>query len=115
MANATVEGAPFRDAIGLRQDGELPAEVLVIAPALNSTLRRWLSDEDGARRSAGLRLAASLEHLESVGIAAEGRVGESDPLQAIGDALREFGAQEIVIATRPANDARSGSSSSVRS
>jgi hypothetical protein len=101
VANEIVEGGALRDVIGLRADGEPPAEVLVIAPALNSRLRHWLSDEDEARRGAGLRLAASLEHLSAAEIEAEGLVGDADPLQAITDALHEFAAHEIVIATHP--------------
>ena len=73
----------------------------MIAPALNSRLRHWLSDVDEARRRASLRLAASLERLSAAGIEAEGIVGDADPLQAITDALHLFGAQEIVIATHP--------------
>ena len=34
------------------------AEVLVVAPALNSWLRHWLSDEDAARRRAEERVVA---------------------------------------------------------
>ena len=34
------------------------AEILVVVPALNSRLRRWLSDEDSARRRAEERAAA---------------------------------------------------------
>jgi len=99
VANETVEGLALRDVIRLRADREPHAEVLVIAPALNSRLRHWLSDEDEARRSAGVRLAASLERLSAAGIEAKGLVGDADPLQAITDALHEFGGQEIVIAT----------------
>jgi hypothetical protein len=101
VANETVDGGALHEVIGLQADGEPRAEVLVIAPALNSRLRHWLSDEDEARRGAGLRLAASLEHLSAAGIEAEGLVGDADPLQAITDALHEFGAHEIVIATHP--------------
>src|SRR3954469_24566863 len=34
--------------------------ILVVAPALNSRLRRWISDEDDARRAAEDRLAGYL-------------------------------------------------------
>jgi hypothetical protein len=40
------------------------AEVLVIAPARNSWLRHWLSDEDGARRRAQALVAAVIHGLE---------------------------------------------------
>ena len=74
------------------------ANVLVVAPALNSRLRRWASDEDRARRRAAERLRAYLDQLEKHGVHAEGRVGDADPLLAIADALAIFPADEIVIA-----------------
>ena len=78
---------------------EMPkANVLVVAPALNSRLRRWVSDEDRARRHASERLRAYLDQLEQHGVNAEGRVGDADPLLAIADALATFPADEIVIA-----------------
>jgi glyoxylate carboligase len=64
-------------------------------------MRTWASDEDGARAAAQSRLDASLAQLERDGIQAEGEVGDGDPLQAIEDALRTFGADEIIISTHP--------------
>jgi hypothetical protein len=78
---------------------EVPnANVVVVAPALNSRLRRWASDEDRARRRAAERLRAYLDQFEKLGVHAEGRVGDADPLLAIADALAMFPADEIVIA-----------------
>ena len=82
------------------------AEVLVVAPALNSWLRRWLSDEDAARKRAEGRAAAVVERLEIRGIHAAGRVGDTDPLLAIADALPTFHADEIVIAAEPERSSR---------
>jgi len=80
---------------------ELPkGEVLVVAPALNSWLRHWVSDEDAARSRADERAAAWLDRLERAGVHARGHVGDPDPLQAIADALPAFPADEIVIAGR---------------
>ena len=84
-------------------DGPIPvelskAEVLVLAPALNSWLRHWVSDEDAARRRAQERVAGWLDCFERTGVHAQGRVGDADPLQAIADALPTFPAGEIVIA-----------------
>jgi hypothetical protein len=73
-------------------------DVLVVAPALNSRLRHWLSDDDAARRRAQERAAVFVGRLERRGVRAEGRVGDADPLQAIADALRVFRADAIVIA-----------------
>ena len=77
------------------------AEVFVVAPALNSRLRHWLSDDGGARRVAGERLAACLDRLERTGLHATGPVGNADPLQAVADTLPTFAADEIVIAAHP--------------
>ncbi len=77
------------------------AEVLVVAPALNSRLRRWLSDEDDARRRAERVAATFVELLQRRGVHAEARVGDADPLLAIADVLPTFSADEIVIAGRP--------------
>jgi hypothetical protein len=84
-------------------DAVVPADVhgtdvLVVAPAVNSRLRHWLSDEDDARRRAEVRAAAFVDRLQRGGVHAEGRVGDADPLLAIADALPTFPADEIVIA-----------------
>lgn len=100
VANETVGGAALRDRIHERSEG-VRAEVLVVAPALNTPIRRWASDEDGARALAETRLEESLALLRSGGVNARGEVGDGEPLQAIEDALRTFGADEIIISTHP--------------
>ena len=100
VANETVEGSALVDTvrdIALSHD----ADVLVVAPALNSRLRHWMSDSDGAHRAAGRRLAGCLARLQDAGVRATGHVGDADPLRAIEDAIRLFPADEIVIGTHP--------------
>jgi hypothetical protein len=81
--------------------GVFGAEVLVVAPALNSRVRRWLSDEDEARRRAEQRAGMIVDLLARVGVRAEGRVGDGDPLLAIADALPTFAADEIIVSGTP--------------
>lgn len=100
VANETVGGQVLRAEIRRRAAG-FNAQVLVVSPALNSLLRHWASDEDGARATAQERLDASLARLAEAGIEARGEVGDADPVQAIEDALRTFGADEIIISTHP--------------
>jgi len=100
IANETVGGERLREEIRRRSEG-YEEQVFVVTPALNSPLRHWASDEDGARVQAQERLAASLERLRSLGIDAKGEVGDGEPLQAMEDALRLFGADEIIISTHP--------------
>ena len=87
IANEIVDGSAL----------EPDAQVFVVAPALNSRLRHWLSDVDGARRDAEQRLARTLELLARGGVVASGRVGDSDPLQAVADALPFFEAYSILV------------------
>ena len=80
---------------------ETKTEILVCAPRSTRALRHWVSDEDGARAAAQERLDASLERMRKLGIDASGEIGDADPLQAMEDALRTFGADEIIISTHP--------------
>ncbi len=100
VANETAAGQALRDEILHRVRGR-DADVLVVAPALNSRLRHWTSDEDRARAEAQARLDASLAALAAEGVAARGQIGDDDPLQAMDDALRTFGADEIILSTHP--------------
>ena len=100
VANETVGGEPLLQRVKqLASDGN--TRVLVVSPALNTRLRHLASDEDPARAQARERLDRSLAELERNGVQASGEVGDGDPLQAIEDALRTFGADEIVISTHP--------------
>ena len=101
IANETVSGSALRDTIREKAEGFPTSKVHVVAPALNSPVRHWASDEDPARRAAEQRLQASLDRLRAGGIDASGQVGDSEPLQAIEDGLRLFDADEIVISTHP--------------
>ena len=100
VANETLGGAALRELVAHRSEG-VREDVLVVCPALNSPLRHWVSDEDGARAAAQARLDDCLACLAEAGIAARGEIGDGDPLQAIEDALRTFPADEVVISTHP--------------
>jgi hypothetical protein len=100
IANETVGGEALRARIEEHSRGHR-TNLLVVTPALNSPVRTFTSDVDKAREEAQQRLDASLARLRSDGIEANGEVGDGDPLQAIEDALRTFGADEIIISTHP--------------
>jgi hypothetical protein len=100
IANETVGGEALREQIERRGEGQR-SRVRVVSPALNSPLRHWASDEDPARAQARKRLDTSLERLRRSGIEADGEVGDAEPLQAIEDAVRTFGPDEIIISTHP--------------
>jgi nucleotide-binding universal stress UspA family protein len=100
VANETVGGETLRKTIRERSAG-FRTQVLVVSPALNSPLKHWVSDEDEAREEAQERLDRSLARLREAGVEARGEIGDGEPLQAIEDALRTFGAEEIIISTHP--------------
>jgi hypothetical protein len=97
VANETIGGPALHDVIVAQRD----SAVLVVAPALNSRIRHWTSDEDRSRREAGDRLGATLAALRRAGVRVHGWVGDADPLRAIADALVTFPADELLIATHP--------------
>jgi hypothetical protein len=100
VANETVLGRALRECIVSKSDGRR-AHVHVVSPALNSPLRHWVSDEDQARTTAQERLDLSVARLHEAGFEASGEIGDADPLQAIEDALRTFGPDEVIISTHP--------------
>ena len=100
VANETVQSPALLELLRAKAAG-MREDVLVVCPALNSRLRTWTSDEDGARGAAQRRLEATLARLHEAGVTARGTIGDGDPLQAIEDALREFPADEIVVSTHP--------------
>jgi nucleotide-binding universal stress UspA family protein len=75
----------------------------LVVPALNSRLRHWLSDSDEAVSAARRRGQDAAALLESHGLPVTVEIGDSVPLLAIEDALSQFNADEIVIATREPN------------
>jgi hypothetical protein len=101
IANRTCPCPTLADDVA-RRASTAPTDVLVVAPALNSRLRHWLSDVDEALARARERLDLATSALRQRGVIARGEIGDADPLLAIEDALSGFPADEIVIATLPA-------------
>lgn len=97
VADEALAGDELRARISKLDGGRL--EVDVLAPVLSSRTHYWTSDLDGEINQARRRLDASLAWLAEQGIEARGEVGDPNPLTAIEDELRDFGADEVIIAT----------------
>ncbi len=81
-------------------EGPEALEIFLITPAIaHSALDQELGNVDQALSEAGERLNSMLAELHSEGFQAEGRIGDADPLVAIGDGLAQFAAQEIFVVT----------------
>ena len=102
LASEPVSGEALQKAVG--RESAADAEVLVVAPALNSRTRFWVSDPDPAIERADEVQAETVERMEEEGVDAVGDTGESDPLLAIEDALRTFPADQIVLFTHAGGD-----------
>lgn len=102
LANETCASPGMVEEVRYRA-GAGDAEVMVVAPVLaGSRLEHWLaSDNPDAHADAEARLATSLEALGAAGLSARGQLGDSDPLQALDDALRFYAPDEVVISTHP--------------
>jgi len=105
LAPEPVDTDTVRDALG---DGDIDdARVLVISPALNqSPIAFWTSDADDAIAEAQQAADSSAEALQSEGVQATGRTGESEPLLALQDALATFEADRILVFVHPEDQQR---------
>ncbi len=101
VANRTCPCPALPDQV-LEHVGHDDAEVLVVAPALNSRLRHWVSDIDDAVKAAEDRMQGTIDVLRRHGLTVNGEVGDANPLEAIADALVNFPAGRIMISTWPA-------------
>jgi hypothetical protein len=97
VATADADVTQVRDAIRARLDGS-DAEVLVVVPALASTVEALTGAVDDRREAAERAADALAAQLTAIGIPARGTAGADDPIQAAEDALGEFGADEVVLA-----------------
>lgn len=81
---------------------DVEPELFIIVPALTKgRLQYWATDFEEAEAEAKLKLEHALSCLSDHGLGARGHIADPDPAQAIADALHEFAADEIIIATHP--------------
>lgn len=104
VATAPVEASELRER--LRDHAGPDAEVRVVAPASNVSPLRWLANDEDEARGEAAEIAGEAEHAaEPAAAHVEAEVGDSDPVQAIEDALRIFPAEEVLVVTRGGDDA----------
>jgi hypothetical protein len=106
LATEPVTADQLRDALS-EGTGPQDAEVTVVVPALQQdALHFWMSDADEAIAHAERVRRETVERLDRQGVAASGDTGESDPVEAIQDALQSFPADRIVLFTHPESERR---------
>jgi len=105
VTTAPVEGGSLRDRV-LEHAENGQTELKVVATASDLSPLDWLAnDEDDARAEAESRAVEVGQAVAPDADRVEAEVGDSDPVQAIEDALRTFPADELVLVTRRDDDA----------
>jgi hypothetical protein len=106
LTSEAITAQQLRDALPEHVDPE-DAQVMVVAPALQRDfLHFWLSDADAAIAEAEKVRRQTIDKLDSGGVPASGDTGESDPADAIADALQTFDADRIVLFTHGGSEQR---------
>jgi hypothetical protein len=96
VATASVAAADLRASVHVHAGED--AEMLVVAPASAISRLDWLTNaEDDPRTDAAERADELAEAAPTVDV--EPRIGDSDPVKAIEDALRTFPADELIVVT----------------
>lgn len=98
IANKTCPCPGLPEEIEKHTDGR-SADVLVVAPALNSRLRHLTNDDRRALEEAESRLQTAVDLLHEAGITGRGEVGDADPMHAIEDAHATFTPNVVLIST----------------
>jgi hypothetical protein len=102
VATVPVEAGLLRDRVHEHAGDD--AEVRIVAPASDLSPLQWLAtDEDDAREEAAEIAEEAERAVEAQVVGTE--VGDTDPVQAIEDALRQFPAEEVLVVTRPGDEA----------
>ena len=105
IATGVVAANPGDLPAGVRLLVDAADQILVVAPSLPTRIDWITSDTDRARLQADERLQAVLGQLGELGVEAEGAVGSDDPLEALGDAIRSFEPDHLLVAIRTEPDA----------
>jgi nucleotide-binding universal stress UspA family protein len=86
--------------------GSSDAEVRIVAPASDISPLDWLTNDENEAREEAADIADAAEQAVAPNArAVETEVGDTDPVQAIEDALRQFPADEVIVVTRPGDEA----------
>src|SRR3954462_15979648 len=97
LVSEPVSADALRSAVGPEEADD--AEVLVVAPALNSKKRFFLADPDPAIERADAVEEETVERLGEEGVDAAGDTGEEDPLLALQDAPGTYDAGGVGLFT----------------
>ncbi|HNC14797.1 MAG TPA: hypothetical protein PLV77_02735 [Solirubrobacterales bacterium] len=100
VADEVFRGSDLADELAAHGTDRGSIGVFVISPAMtHSLIDQELGNVDQTVIEASDRLETILAELRKVGISARGEVGDADPMVAIGDGVREFEPDQIMVVT----------------
>jgi hypothetical protein len=106
VADEEIRGEDFMTELKRHIEGRsAEVQVFVVAPALaDKAIEHEMADFDEAIKEAAERLESVMNELKGVGIEAVGEVGDGDPVVAIGDGVREYEPDEIMVVAHREED-----------
>jgi hypothetical protein len=105
VTTADVRTDRFRDEVA-RHASATDAQVRVVSAASDVSRLDWLAnDEDSARAEADETARAVADAVRGEAEVVDAGVGDTNPVRAIEDALREWPADEVLLVTPPDEDA----------
>src|SRR5215216_6204190 len=104
VATVPVDAAVLREQVHERMAGG-EAEIRIVVPMAELSPLKWLTSDEDAERERAQEVADDAARDVSADARVDTQVGDPDPLKAIADALREFPADEVIVATRPEDEA----------
>jgi hypothetical protein len=99
IANQTVNGDELREELMRRGTSEI--QLCIVVPVAPSRAHYVASDIDRELAEARTRLEPALAWATQQGFDVSGRVGDTSPLVAIEDELRDGAADELIVSTHP--------------
>ncbi len=84
-----------------RHVGEQTVRVRIVTAASGVSRLDWLTNDEDDVRAEAQSMADEVAAAVGPGTVSEGEVGDSDPVQAVEDALRTFPADELILVTQP--------------
>lgn len=98
VANQTAAGNHLKEEVARRMQ-ERPCTFKLLVPATPPHSSLWTEGE--AIGLATQRMNEALEGLRAIGARIDGEVGDSSPVEAIGDVLRQESFDEVILSTLP--------------
>jgi hypothetical protein len=99
VANQTLGGRALMEVLR-EQLADDDCAIHIVVPATNPA-DHWVYTEGEARSLAEERLEQAMKRFDQLGCEATGEVGDSNPLYAIRDAIRERKVDAIIVSTLP--------------